>query len=224
MVQIPSESTDLDLAELNAARSGDADALGRLLVRYEAYLKLLAAPELNRRLRSRVDTSDLVQETFFEAHRDFDNFRGETRAELFGWLRQILANNVAQTIRQNLCTAKRNVRREVSQAQLAASINRSSVRLETIVADQGRSPDSLADIEDNKALLARQMEQLPEDYREVLVLRHLESLSFKDVAQRMDRSEGAVRMLWLRALDKLRSRMARFNPSLSAVPFTGGGK
>ncbi len=52
------------------------------------------------------------------------------------------------------------------------------------------------------------MEKLPADYRDVLVLRHLEGLPFADVAKRMGRSPGAVRMLWLRALELLRKMMA----------------
>jgi RNA polymerase sigma-70 factor (ECF subfamily) len=48
---------------------------------------------------------------------------------------------------------------------------------------------------------------LPEDYREVLILRHCEGLPFNDIGQRMERSSGAVRMLWLRAIGQLRERM-----------------
>ena len=56
-------------------------------------------------------------------------------------------------------------------------------------------------------VLADQLAQLPADYRDVLVLRHLEGLSFGEVAERMGRSPGAVRMLWLRAIDQLRERL-----------------
>ena len=46
---------------------------------------------LGRRLRGKVEPSDLVQEAFLEAHRDFDAFRGTTSAQLLSWLRQVLA-------------------------------------------------------------------------------------------------------------------------------------
>ena len=55
------------------------------------------------------------------------------------------------------------------------------------------------------ALVADQLAQLPEAYREVIVLRNLEGLAFDEVARRMERTTGAVRVLWLRALDRLRS-------------------
>jgi RNA polymerase sigma-70 factor (ECF subfamily) len=54
------------------------------------------------------------------------------------------------------------------------------------------------------AVLADHLAQLPADYREVIILRHLEGLAFEEVARRLDRSAGAVRILWLRALDRLR--------------------
>jgi RNA polymerase sigma-70 factor (ECF subfamily) len=63
---------------------------------YENYLLLLARLQIGRRLQSKVDAADLVQETFLEAHRHFTQFRGRTEEELVGWLRQILAANLAK--------------------------------------------------------------------------------------------------------------------------------
>ena len=58
-------------------------------------------------------------------------------------------------------------------------------------------------------LLAEALSRLPEDYREVIVLRNLEGLSHEEVAARMGRGIGAVRMLWLRALSRLRRELGR---------------
>ncbi len=196
-----------DAQELWAARCGDAEALGRLFIRYENYLKVLAAPELGRRLRARLDASDVVQETFCEAGRDFGHFRGTSMREFLGWLRTILANNVARTIEKNVRAAKRNLRREVSVKELADAMGRSSVRLESILADRGASPSVVADRQDQKVQLVEALDRLSDDYREVLVRRHLEGEAFKQIAKEMKRGEGAVRMLWLRALDRLRKEM-----------------
>ena len=65
---------------LQSARAGEGAALGRLLEPYRNYLTLLARLQVGRRLQGKVDASDLVQETFMEAHRDFDRFRGPPRA------------------------------------------------------------------------------------------------------------------------------------------------
>ena len=76
---------------LRRARAGDEDARGRLLEAYRSYLALLARLQLGRDLQGKVDPSDLVQEVFLEAHRDWGQFRGQTEGELRAWLRRMLA-------------------------------------------------------------------------------------------------------------------------------------
>ena len=82
---------------LRQARAGSAAALGQLLDLYRNYLELLARLQIGRRLQGKVDAADLVQETFLKAHRDFAQFRGKSEGEWVGWLRQILAMNLAQS-------------------------------------------------------------------------------------------------------------------------------
>jgi DNA-directed RNA polymerase specialized sigma24 family protein len=93
---------------LRLARAGDGPALGQMLELYRNYLTLLARYQIGRRLQGKVDRSDLVQETFLEAHRDFGQFRGETEAELVGWLRRILATNLANQVARYCGTRRRN--------------------------------------------------------------------------------------------------------------------
>src|SRR5262245_42002691 len=93
---------------LDAAREGDAVALGKLLELYRQYLALLARLQIGRRLQGKADASDVVQETFLKAHRDFPNFRGKTEAEWMSWLRQILAFQVGQLVRHYCGTQRRD--------------------------------------------------------------------------------------------------------------------
>src|SRR5215470_2137333 len=88
------------------ARAGDATTLGRLLELYRRYLALLARVQIGQRLQGKVDASDLVQETFLEAHRNFSRFRGHSEAELITWLRRILAANLADLFRRYLGTQR----------------------------------------------------------------------------------------------------------------------
>src|SRR5262249_32653105 len=94
---------------LKQARLGNVDALRRLLELYRRCLTLLVRLQIDRRLRGKVDAADLVQETFLQAHRDFGQFRGEREAELAAWLRQILANNLANLVRHYRGTGRRDV-------------------------------------------------------------------------------------------------------------------
>jgi RNA polymerase sigma-70 factor (ECF subfamily) len=90
---------------------------------------------------------------------------------------------------------------------MEVALERSTARLEAVLVDHGPSPSSHVQHREHAVLLADHLAELPPDYRDVLVLRHLQGLSFAEVAQRMARSPGAVRMLWLRAIDKLRNRL-----------------
>jgi len=192
---------------LDRARSGSTESLGRLLQLYANYLKLLVLAQLERNLRVRVSPSDVVQETFFEAHRDFVQFRGHTTAEFLAWLRRILVNNLARVVEQHVLAEKRDVRREVSLERLASALEQSTARLEAILPDGGSSPSAGAHRREMEIVLADELAELPSDYRDVIVMRHIEALPFEEVGRRMERSSGAVRMLWLRAIKLLRERL-----------------
>lgn len=106
----PSETREL----LRLARQGDAEALGRLLERYRSYFGRQAERQLHGRIAARVGASDVVQQTFLEAHRDFAGFRGSAEPELLAWLECILNHNLARVIRDHLGLQKRDARRERS--------------------------------------------------------------------------------------------------------------
>jgi len=201
---MPAEPNDDPEVLLTAARQEDPPALGRLLERYRAYLSLLARAQIGRHLRSRVDDSDVVQETFLVAHRDFASFRGTTEAEFVAWLRNILAARLADLVRRHLKARARDV---WLQQSLAGELNRSSQALAFALAARGSSPSQEAARRELGVLLADAIQALPADYGEVIVLRHLEGLPFAEVAARMGRTVDSVEKLWVRALARLRRRL-----------------
>ena len=192
---------------IEAARAGSEQALGQLLQLYNNYLSLLARTQIDPKLRARVSPSDVVQETHLEAHRDFPQFTGQCEREFLGWLRQIMVHNLARLIERHVLAGKRDIRREVSLSHMGKAIERSTARLESILAGREESPSNAAVKKERAVELADRLAELPENYRHVLVLRHLEGLPFKEIAEKLDRSEGATRMLWLRAIDRLKSNM-----------------
>jgi RNA polymerase sigma-70 factor (ECF subfamily) len=186
---------------LGQARAGDGPALGRLLELYRNYLAILARLEIGRRLQGKVDDSDLIQETFLHAHRQFAQFRGKSEAELVSWLRQILAGVLANQVRHFYRTRRRDVRLE---RELAGELDDSSRVMGAGLVARQSSPSQLAARREQVVLLADALQRLPEHYREVIVLSHLEGLKFPEVARRMGRSVNSVKNLWARALSKLR--------------------
>lgn len=186
---------------LDQARKGDRSAAGQLLERYSTYLTLLARVQIGRRLQGKVDPGDIVQETFLEAHRQIHRFRGTSEAELLAWLRRILAGQVAQMLRRYLGTKGRDVKLE---RELGGQLDQSSQRLDGGFIATLSTPSQHASGREQAVLLAEALGRLSEDHREVIVLRHLEALTFPEVATRMGRSEDSVQKLWVRALTKLR--------------------
>ncbi len=192
----PDRAAVADVADLvGRARAGSRDALGRLLDACREYLLLIANEELDADLRGKAGPSDLVQETFLEAQRDFARFRGGTEAELLAWLRRILLNNVANFRRRYQGTERRRVEREVPLEVLD--------RLGRGLARAAESPSGHAVRREEAEALDRALARLPDHYRQVIVLRHREQRPFEEIGRLMGRSPDAARMLWWRAFERL---------------------
>lgn len=197
--------TDGDVEQLiAAARQIDREQLGDLLQMYRNYLTILASTQLSERLRRRVSPSDVVQEAMLAAHRDFERFRGCSEREFLSWLRQVLIRTIHHLVDTHLRAQRRDIRREVSIEQMGAALDQSAVQLGGFLADPGPSPSAPVRRREAAVEMANRLSQLSPDYRDVIVMRTLQGLSFDEVATRMERSAGAVRMLWLRAIEKFK--------------------
>jgi RNA polymerase sigma-70 factor (ECF subfamily) len=190
------------------AQRGNSDALGRLLGAHMNYLKTLAHAQMDDRLKRRIGASDIVQETLLEAHRDFLHFVGKSPAEFSSWLRSILINNLKRAIECHLMTAKRDLRRELSLEDLKRHADQSSARLESLLASSTSSVSSNAQLHESLMRLTDSLARLPDEYREVILLRHIHGLAFNDIGLKLNKTSGAVRMIWMRAIEKLRATTA----------------
>jgi RNA polymerase sigma-70 factor, ECF subfamily len=192
----------LDL--LRRARTGDNQALDELLGAFRQYLVALARTQLTQRIQGKADASDLAQETLLEAHQHFGAFRGTSEAEFVSWLRTILSGLVANQVRRYLGTQRRNARLERPLA--TESPDRSSEVSHGLAANVDTPSQEAVDRESQKRLAAA-MKQLPEHYRQVILLRHIEGRPFAEVAERMCRSVQGTEKLLMRALARLRRVM-----------------
>ena len=146
-------------------QAGDTEALGRLLEMYRDYLRLLAHVQIGRRLQGKLDASDIVQECFLDAHRQFAAFRGQSEAQLVPWLREILAGTLANQVRRYFGTQARDVRLECG---IAVDLNQSSQVLGAIPVDPHSSPSQQATRGEQALLVTAALARLPDDYRTVL--------------------------------------------------------
>lgn len=189
---------------IEQVRFGSNESLGELLQLYRNYLSVLATTQLDRRLRRRISASDLVQETMLAAHSGFDSFRGGSEGELLAWLRQTLSNCLSHEIEKHVHAKKRDIRREVALDQVAQNIDDSMCRLTNVLPARGGTPSEDMGRRELTIALSNQLAKLKPSYREVIVYRNLQGLSFDEIAERMETKSGNARMLWLRAIAKFK--------------------
>ena len=183
--------------ELQEARGGDLEVLGRALESCREYLLLIAARGLDADLIAKGGASDLVQETLLGAYRDFGAFHGRSRVELLAWLRKILQNNLAVHRRRYRGTRKRQVSLEIPIGGSSGGAAWHALRCDSV------TPGAAAVRREQSAALIAALERIPEDYRRVVVWHQIEQLTFEQISERMGRSADAVRKLWYRALIRL---------------------
>jgi RNA polymerase sigma-70 factor (ECF subfamily) len=182
--------------------NGGGEAIGRALEACQQYLLLVADRELGDDLRPKVGASDLVQETFLDAQRDFRRFQGRTEGELRAWLRRILKNNLANHAEQYRRTAKRQLGREVSLDNSAIAPIKMELKAETV------SPSVQMLQQERADALHRALQRLPERYRQVIEWRHRQGCSFGEIGRRLENSADAARKIWSRALQHLQVELA----------------
>jgi RNA polymerase sigma-70 factor (ECF subfamily) len=194
------------IGRLSRAKAADSPDRHDLLESYRNYLMLLARIRADRKLRSKLGDSDLVQETLIQANRDFDQFRGTSEAELTGWLRAVMSKKKALLARRYYGTAARDPNLE---EQLQHEMDKSSQQLGRALIASGSSPSRLAAGRERAVLLADALAALPDHYREVVVLHHVQGYTLPEVAQSMGRSVDSVKKLWARAMVQLRTSLKR---------------
>jgi RNA polymerase sigma-70 factor (ECF subfamily) len=170
---------------------------------FRNYLHLLARLQLAPRLRSKLDASDIVQQTLLRAHQAADQFRGAGRPEQAAWLRQILARTLADALR----VYGRDKRDVALERSLEAAIAESSAQMGAWLAAQQPSPSQRAQSNEEAIRLAEALAGLPELQREALVLKHCQGWSLAQIGEHFGRSPAAVASLLRRGLAQLRERL-----------------
>ena len=200
-VPMKDDSTPNELLE--QALQGNLNALGQLLEGQRPALYRLAERQLAGRVAVRVAASDVIQQTFLEAYRDFPQFAGQEERELVAWLSRILDNKVANAIRDHALLQKRNVGRERPMDDSQGGGARLKQGL-----DAGHSSPSQRLMRGEEAeRLEQALTGLPDDQRTAVRLRHLEGWPLADIARHMDRTPAATAGLIKRGMQALRRQL-----------------
>lgn len=196
--------TDPELAQ-NATNDPDESSFADRFTEYRPRLKQMLQFRIDPRLRTRVDLSDILQESYIDAYRRLDHFRGKPNLSLYVWLRQITLQRLIDIHRQHIKADKRNVRNEVRLENQATT----SAAFAAHLVDRVISPSQLAIRHEMVSQTESALEQMDEIDREVLALRHFEELSNGEVAQVLSLSEAAASNRYVRALTRLRKDLEK---------------
>ncbi|HEY1379945.1 MAG TPA: sigma-70 family RNA polymerase sigma factor [Gemmataceae bacterium] len=187
---------------LRDARAGSSDALGKLLDAFRRYLLAVCDGAVPNDLQPKGGASDLVQDTFLEAHQAFPRFTGNSREELCAWLRKILVRNLANFRHRYRAVAKRQAIREVR-----LDDSRTGGPLRRRLTAEHASPVAEAIRHEQSTQIQVAVMSLPGPYRDVVVLRSRDRLSFDAIGVRMGCSAEAARKLWMRATQQVAARL-----------------
>lgn len=193
----------VDGSVLDKEGQGSGEPAGKVDLTFDKfrdYLRLLARMQLPNILQGKMDASDVVQQTLLKAYQAADQFRGKTVPEQAGWLRQILANTLANAVR-DFSRARRDVALERS---LQTALDESSSRLEAWLAADQPSPSTIVSRNEQFLELAEGLTGLPDDQREALILRYCHGKSLVEIGESLGRTRAAVASLLRRGLQQLR--------------------
>jgi len=185
---------------IERAKGGDRPARAQLLTRHRDRLKRMVLVRLDRRLAARVDPSDVVQEALADAAQQLSAYLREQPVPFYPWLRRLAWEHLVRLHQQHLQAGKRSVRRE-ERWDLA---DESAVELAKKLLGSGTSPSRHLLRQELRRRVRTALDQLGERDREVLVLRYLEGLSTRETAAVLGIREGAAKVRYLRALERLR--------------------
>jgi RNA polymerase sigma-70 factor (ECF subfamily) len=187
---------------LRRAGKDDGSAVGRLLERHRQRLRRIIAGRIEPRMAARVDPSDIVQEALLDAGRKLPSFARARPMPYYPWLRRLALERLVRWRRSHLGARKRDAVREEPQRP-----DRPAALADRLI-DDGTSPSAHAIRAEERQRTRAVLDRLAPPDRRVLVLRHLDGVSFAEIAAEMGITEAAARMRHLRALERFERLLA----------------
>lgn len=188
---------------LKQAGDGAPRAVDALLERHRLALRSMVQARLDQRLARRVDASDIVQEVLIEANRRLTDYLREPKLPFQQWLRQMAHDQIIDMHRRHRVAARRSLDRE-QPLQIPGLGEQSSMNLAAQIADHELTPAANAVRQELHRRFLQALEQMAEDDRELLIMRHVEQLTNSEVADILGLSQPAAGMRYLRALRRVR--------------------
>jgi len=182
------------------AQSGDESAREQLYRAYGPRVLWLVRLRMGKELRTKLESVDLVQEVLFSTFKDLQNFTYKNEGDFIRWISRITENRLCDNLNR-LHAVKRDIRREIrldnNSPTLADSL---AAAMEPI---DVTTPSAIVSKREDFEKLAKAIDSLKPEYRKVIILTKIEGLTYKEIADKLDKSADAVRMLFYRAMAAL---------------------
>jgi len=182
------------------AKDGDESALEQLCRFYSERVRWIVRLRMGGELRSKLESMDLVQDVFISALRDLGNFTYKNEGDFLRWLSKIAENRLRDNL-DRLHADKRDIRKEVRLKSYEPTTGDSFVA--ALGPIDNTTPSVIMSRREDLAKLAKAIDALTSEYKEVIVLTKIEGLSYKEIAESLGKSSDAVRMLVSRAMAAL---------------------
>jgi len=182
------------------AKGGDESALDQLCKVYGARVLWIVRLRMGKELRSKLESMDLVQDALVSALRDLGNFTYENEGDFLRWLSRIAENRLRDQL-DRLHANKRDIRKEIPLKSYRPTTEDSFVSALGPV--DNTTPSVIISKKEEFDKLAKAIEALKQEYREVIVLTKIEGLSYRETGDKLGKSADAVRMLFSRAMAAL---------------------
>ncbi|MEZ6117530.1 MAG: sigma-70 family RNA polymerase sigma factor [Pirellulaceae bacterium] len=204
----PEDDADTQ-AQLNRLAAGDLsqrnEIFGQLFERHESSLERIIAARMDHRLKKRLDSADVLQETYLEALQRIDHFLTQRPMPFYLWLQRTARQCAIAAYRRHIAAGQRSLEKEQGLP------DHSSVMLADRLLDQSKSPSQKLQQREHVDLVFRAVESLKEEDRDILLMRIVDGLSHAEIACTLQLSHDAVRQRFLRTLTKLQKALGQFD-------------
>ncbi|MHC4483464.1 MAG: RNA polymerase sigma factor [Planctomycetota bacterium] len=182
------------------AQDGGESALNQLCKVYGPRVLWIIRLRMGREIRSKLESMDLVQDALMSALKDLGTFEHKTEGDFLRWLSRIAENRLRNQL-QRFHANKRDIRKEVRLNGYRPTVEDSFVAALDIV--DTTTPSAIMSKREDLDKLAKAIDVLKPEYRQVIVLTKIEGLSYKEIGEKLGKSSEAVRKLVSRALEEL---------------------
>jgi RNA polymerase sigma-70 factor (ECF subfamily) len=184
------------------AKEGDRFALGQLCQVYGERVHWIVRFRMGEEIRSKLDSMDVAQDAFVSALQDLEDFTYQNEGDFLRWMSKIVENRIRDNLKK-LHADKRNICKEMRLRDHLPSTKRSAAGAAGPIATT--TPSIIVSRREDLDKLEKAIDTLKPEYRQAIILRKIEGLSYKEIGERLDKSIDAVGMLISRAMIALMS-------------------